>query len=146
MSRRHTFSKAERLLKPEEFRSALERGRRLSTRSFRVCIAENGLGRNRLGVSISAKVAPSVKRSGIKRLVREFFRLNKERLSRGAGGGEGAGAARKTGAEAARRQGAAPEKASLDILISVKRTDYINTLEDVEDELLPLLTGRPKGG
>ena len=38
---------------------------------------------NRLGVSVSKRTGSAAKRNRIKRLVREFFRLNKKKISPG---------------------------------------------------------------
>jgi ribonuclease P protein component len=77
---RHTFTKQERLLRPDEFVKTRRLGRRFSTGSFIIHMLPNGLAFRRLGLSVSAKVGGSVRRNRIKRLVREFFRLNRERL------------------------------------------------------------------
>lgn len=72
------FAKNERLLKPAEFAAVKKGGRRYSTKNLTLYLFKNPLGRRRLGLSVSARVGPSVARSRIKRLLREFFRLNKE--------------------------------------------------------------------
>ncbi|MBI5453841.1 MAG: ribonuclease P protein component [Deltaproteobacteria bacterium] len=102
----HTFSKAERLLKPEEFTRARKLGKRYSTKSLRVDVFPNELGTRRLGLSVSAKVGGAVVRNRVKRLLREFFRLNK---------------------------GLFPE--SSDILVTVRSAEGLKRLKDVEAEL-----------
>ena len=102
----HTFSKAERLLKPDEFTRARKSGKRYSTKSLQAHVFYNGLGTRRLGLSVSARVGNAVVRNRVKRLLREFFRLNK---------------------------GFFPE--SSDILVTVRSAEGLKRLSDVEAEL-----------
>ncbi|MBI5809623.1 MAG: ribonuclease P protein component, partial [Deltaproteobacteria bacterium] len=78
------------------------------TRNFTLCILANGLDRARLGISIGVAAGGAVERNRIKRLVREFFRLNKGR-------------------------DAIPH--SSDIVISVKKRTDLAGYRDVEEEL-----------
>lgn len=71
-----SFTKEDRLLKPGEFARVRKAGKRLTTRGFTLYILANGLGRSRLGLSVSAKTGGAVKRNRVKRLLREFFRQN----------------------------------------------------------------------
>ena len=58
-------------------------GKRHHTRHFVVIIKENGLGIARLGVTVSKKAGNAVKRNRVKRLIREFFRLNNSKIPQG---------------------------------------------------------------
>jgi len=58
-------------------------GKRVHAEHFSVTVGQNGLGITRLGITASKRTGNAVERNRIKRLVREFFRLNKDRLPRG---------------------------------------------------------------
>ena len=58
-------------------------GKRHHTRHFVVIIKQNGLGMTRLGVTVSKRAGNAVKRNRIKRLIREFFRLNYSKIPQG---------------------------------------------------------------
>lgn len=72
-----SFKKSERILSPLDFTRARKSGRRIHTRSLTLFVATNGLGLRRIGLAVSSKVADSVGRNRVKRLIREAFRLNK---------------------------------------------------------------------
>lgn len=73
---RATYPKAARLLRRPEF-TRLSAGRPGFTGpAFLVVWQLNQFGRPRLGVTASRKVGGAVVRNRIKRLVREYFRLN----------------------------------------------------------------------
>ena len=46
-------------------------------------VRENGLGTTRLGITVGKRAGNAVKRNRVKRLIREFFRLNYSRIPRG---------------------------------------------------------------
>ena len=79
--RAFSLGKGERLPKPRDFQELIKRGTRIDSDCFVVLYAPNGLGRSRLGVTVSKKVGRAVIRNRVKRLVREYFRLHKALFS-----------------------------------------------------------------
>lgn len=75
-----TFPRTARLLRRSEFLSLSRAGRRIHTSHFVVLSRTNDKGRNRLGVTVSAKVGNAIARNRIKRLLREFFRRHAREL------------------------------------------------------------------
>lgn len=74
------FGKDEKIRKRSEYLTIYEQGVRKYSENFTVILLKNQGKTNRLGIAVSKKVGDAVKRNRIKRLVREFFRLNKHRL------------------------------------------------------------------
>ncbi len=77
---KQSFGKNERVRKRKDYLRAYQKGVRISSSNFTVILYDNQTGTKRLGVTVSKKVGNAVKRSRIKRLAREFFRLNKDKL------------------------------------------------------------------
>ena len=80
----YSFTKADRILKRYEYLALAKSGRRIQNENFIAVFAPGRHDRPRLGVTVTKKVGQAVKRNRIKRLVREFFRLNRQVIS-GAG-------------------------------------------------------------
>nr|HID59079.1 ribonuclease P protein component [Desulfobacterales bacterium] len=72
-----SFSKAERILKRSEFKRLSARGKRIYSGHFLIIYRPNHLKRTRLGITVSKNVGCAVTRNRIKRIIREYFRLNK---------------------------------------------------------------------
>ncbi len=106
MPGRFFFRKNQRLLKSGEFARVRKKGKRIVFKNFRVFVLTNELHRARLGVSINKRLCNAARRNRIKRLVREFFRLNTEKLPK-----------------------------SSDILITISDAKPLKRLKDVEAEL-----------
>lgn len=56
-------------------------GQRVTSRSFLLFGLPNDVGHSRLGITVTKKIGGAVRRNRIKRLLREVFRRNRQRLS-----------------------------------------------------------------
>jgi len=75
-----SFGKKDRVRKRKSYLTVYQRGVRVHSENFTVILTVNPSGDKRIGVTVSKKVGNAVKRNRIKRLLREFFRLNKDKL------------------------------------------------------------------
>lgn len=75
----HGFSRHERLRKRAEFLLLSEQGQKLHTTNFIILWKQSPLVL-RIGITVSRKVGNAVMRNHLKRLIREYFRLNKQLL------------------------------------------------------------------
>ena len=73
----------ESLKKNEDFRKCYRTGRSYVNRDLVLYVCGNGLGRNRIGISVSKKVGNSVVRHRITRLIRESYRLHEQMFNSG---------------------------------------------------------------
>lgn len=71
------------LKKNKEFKQVYEKGRSYANKYLVLYISENKSEDNRLGISVSKKVGNSVIRHRLTRLVRESYRLNKDKFNSG---------------------------------------------------------------
>jgi len=78
-----SFPKCKRLLNRTEFVNLNRSGKRLHTKHFTIIFKQNGLSVTRLGLTVSRKVGKAVRRNRVKRLIREFFRLNRSYIPQG---------------------------------------------------------------
>lgn len=68
----------EKIKKPADFKFIAKKGKRYSTKNLTVNILKKKSQKPRLGITIPNRVEKSaVKRNKTRRLIREFFRLNK---------------------------------------------------------------------
>jgi ribonuclease P protein component len=77
---KRTFGKDERIRSRRDYLTVYQQGVRSHSRHFTVIAHRNPTGKKRLGITVGKKVGNAVKRNRIKRLLREFFRLNKEQF------------------------------------------------------------------
>jgi ribonuclease P protein component len=63
-----------------QFLEVYKKGRRAGTASFTVFASPNNVGHSRLGLTVSRKVGGAVRRSRVKRLMREIFRRHRQEL------------------------------------------------------------------
>jgi ribonuclease P protein component len=118
--RKESFRPQERIRKKKDFDLIYRYGSRLYSKNFTVLLYQNPRtgssailsDQRRLGVAVGKKVGHSVTRNRIKRLLREFFRRNKEQLPAGR-----------------------------DILIIVRKNASIRSYQDVCVELGNILFG-----
>jgi ribonuclease P protein component len=81
---RQNFPKRERLLKPFQFQSVYQQRKTQKSPELWLYCAPNGLYYNRLGISVSSKTCANlVERNRIKRLIRQVYRLHKEKFGAG---------------------------------------------------------------
>lgn len=77
----NTFTKADRILKRPEFIYLSNVGVRVYNRHYVAIYKENlQTGRSRLGITVTKKVGGAVARNRIKRVVREYFRTNRDSI------------------------------------------------------------------
>ncbi len=76
-----SFTKADRILKRSEFIYISRFGKKLQDRHFIVTFCPGRSERTRLGITVTRKVGDAATRNRIKRLSREYFRLNRHKIT-----------------------------------------------------------------
>ena len=75
------YSREYRLTKPQEFQFVFQKARKIPSRDHTILVRENDLGHPRLGLIVSKKCSKlAVERNRFKRVVRERFRREKDRI------------------------------------------------------------------
>ncbi len=74
---------SESLKKNHQFQFVFKNGRSHANRYLIIYIMENGLGINRIGISVSKKVGNSIVRHRVTRLIRESYRLRENMFNSG---------------------------------------------------------------
>ncbi len=85
--RRHRLPKRALLRKTAEYAVVYRQGKRVRGAHFTIIFAANGRGYCRLGVSVHG-VKKAVRRNRIKRIIREYFRLERDALQRALTGND----------------------------------------------------------
>ncbi|NIS61776.1 MAG: ribonuclease P protein component [Proteobacteria bacterium] len=75
-----SYRRENRIARKTDFWKDRGRRKKFTTRHFLLILRKNDKDSKRLGLVVGRKVGGAVARNRIKRLLREFFRLNKERM------------------------------------------------------------------
>lgn len=74
---------SEHLKKNHQFRFVYQNGRSYANKYLVMYVKENGMDKNRIGISVSKKVGNSVVRHRVTRLIRESYRLHENIFNSG---------------------------------------------------------------
>jgi ribonuclease P protein component len=80
--KKNTFPSSLKIQKREEFRLIYSKGEKHISNTFSLFILGNGYGKGRLGLTVTKRVGKAVERNRVKRIFREIFRKNKERINK----------------------------------------------------------------
>ena len=80
MSLAFKFKKKERIKKKEDFKEIINDNNKIRTKFYTCFFKKNKFKENRIGIIIKKKIGNSVKRNYEKRIIRNFFRINKNKI------------------------------------------------------------------
>ncbi len=73
----------EALKRNYEFRRLYSKGKSAASPYLALYVRKNRLNRNRLGITVGAKIGNAVKRNRVRRRLKEIYRLNEDRFCKG---------------------------------------------------------------
>ena len=74
---------SESLKKTKDFQNVYNKGKSFANSYLVMYVLDNGLDKNKIGISVSKKVGNSIVRHRLTRLIRESYRLQEERFQCG---------------------------------------------------------------
>ncbi len=77
----YSLKKCDKILKRKDFLRTGHEVKKIKTRHFIIICNRNNLDICRVGITVTKKIGNAVIRNRIKRVLREFFRLNRHSLS-----------------------------------------------------------------
>jgi len=79
--KKFSFKKEDKILKRREFLQLQRCGKKIQDSNFIVIYSEGRFDKKRIGITASKKIGNAVKRNKIKRLIREHFRMNRDKIA-----------------------------------------------------------------
>ncbi len=77
-----SFKKKDRILKRREFLLLKRSGKKIYNNNFIGIYSDGRYRKSRIGITVSKKLGNAVKRNRIKRLIREQFRMNRDKIAK----------------------------------------------------------------